>query len=80
MLYVMALSTGLRASELASLKPESLLLLENPPTVTVKAGYSNRRRTDVLPLPSEILEAGAIVAGQQARWSTLWPGDWAEHR
>lgn len=57
MLYVMALSTGLRASELASLKKESLSLESNPPSVRVKAGYSKRRRLDVLPLPSTILAA-----------------------
>ena len=49
MLYVMAMSTGLRASELASLTVESLQLEANPPTVTVQAGYSKRRRLDVLP-------------------------------
>ena len=80
MLYVLALSTGLRASELASLKPESLLLLEDPPTVTVKAGYSKRRRMDVLPLPSEILQAvRAWLAGKPAG-QPLWPGKWAKQR
>ena len=80
MLYVMALSTGLRASELASLKPESLLLLEDPPTVTVKAGYSKRRRMDVLPLPSEILETVRLWLTSKPAGQPLWPGDWAEHR
>jgi integrase/recombinase XerD len=80
MLYVMALSTGLRASELASLRPESLLLLENPPTVTVKAGYSKRRRMDVLPLPAEILEAVRLWLASKPAGQPLWPGDWAEHR
>jgi integrase/recombinase XerD len=78
MLYVMALSTGLRASELASLKRESLSLEVNPPTVKVKAGYSKRRRLDVLPLPSDILE-------EARKWLTakqghLWPGRWAANR
>ena len=73
----MALSTGLRASELASLRPESLLLLEDPPTVTVKAGYSKRRRMDVLPLPSEILETVRLWLGSKPAGQPLWPGDWA---
>jgi integrase len=57
-----------------------LLLLENPPTVTVKAGYSKRRRTDVLPLPSEILEAVRSWLASKPAGQPLWPGDWAEHR
>ena len=52
----MALSTGLRASELASLTTDGLDLESSPPTVTVKAGYSKRRRLDILPLPADILE------------------------
>ncbi len=80
MLYVVALSTGLRASELASLTPESLKLLDEPPTVTVKAGYSKRRRTDVLPLPAEILEElRSWLLGKPAG-ERLWPGNWAENR
>ncbi len=80
MLYVMALSTGLRASELASLTPESLGLDVNPPTVTVQAGYSKRRRLDVLPLPADILEAAKTWLKGKPPGERLWPGDWAENR
>ncbi len=80
MLYVVALSTGLRASELASLRPESLCLLDDPATVTVKAGYSKRRRMDVLPLPSEILESLRDWLKAKGAGELLWPGDWAKHR
>jgi integrase/recombinase XerD len=47
-LYLLALSTGLRADELRSLTVSSFDLEAR--TVTVKAGYSKRRRQDVLPL------------------------------
>ncbi len=78
MLYVMALSTGLRASELASMNDRSMSLETNPPTVKVKAGYSKRRRLDVLPLPSDILEASrAWLSGKKG---DLWPGRWAANR
>ena len=49
-LYLTALFTGLRASELASLTESSFDLTTNPPTVTVGACYSKHRCEDVLPL------------------------------
>ncbi|MBA2117327.1 tyrosine-type recombinase/integrase [Bremerella alba] len=54
MLYTLATYTGLRASELASLKVTSFDI-ENG-TVTVEAGYSKRRRKDVLPLHASLIE------------------------
>jgi len=48
LLYRLALETGLRANELASLTPSSFHLDADPPTVTVAAGYSKHRREDVL--------------------------------
>jgi len=78
--YVVALSTGLRASELASLKPQSLRLLDNPPTVTVRAGYSKRRRLDVLPIPSSILNELRTWVATRSAGKPLCPGRWAELR
>ncbi len=80
MLYVMAMSTGLRASELASLTPESLQLDASPPTVTVQAGYSKRRRLDVLPLPTDILEIAGNWLATKSDDMRLWPGNWASRR
>ncbi|MBN1610670.1 MAG: site-specific integrase [Polyangiaceae bacterium] len=54
LLYRLALYTGLRLSEIASLTPESFDLTSNPPTVTVEAGYSKRRKRDVLVLRSDL--------------------------
>jgi len=48
MLYRLAIETGLRAKELRSLKVSSFDL--DGCTVTVRAGYSKRKRQDVLPL------------------------------
>jgi len=50
MLYRLAVETGLRSSELASLTRASFRLDGNVPIVTVQAAYSKRRRDDVLPL------------------------------
>lgn len=80
MLYVLALSTGLRASELASLKRESISLESNPPTFKVSAGYSKRRRHDVLPLPSNILDMARAWLGGKKAGEALWPGSWAKNR
>ncbi|MEZ6145560.1 MAG: site-specific integrase [Planctomycetaceae bacterium] len=80
MLYVMALSTGLRASELGSLRKESLSLDSNPPTVQVKAGYSKRRRLDILPIPTEILPAARQWLATKKDGALLWPSKWAKNR
>ena len=57
MLYCTAFGTGFRASELASLTPESFDLDSDPPTVTVEAKYSKRRRRDEQPLPQDLADA-----------------------
>jgi integrase len=54
MLYRLALGTGFRASELASLVPDSFNLDGQPPTVTVEAGYSKHRRRDVQPIRRDL--------------------------
>ncbi len=56
-LYRVALETGLRWSELNSLTRASFDLESDPPTVTLTAGYSKRRRDDTLPLrPDTVTE------------------------
>jgi len=58
MLYRLAVETGLRASELGSLTPESFDLTDlDEAAVTVAAGYSKHRRQDVLPLRRDVAEA-----------------------
>jgi integrase len=53
--YRVASVTGLRAGELASLKPTSFNLDGDTPTVVVEAAYSKHRRRDTLPLPADIV-------------------------
>ena len=74
MLYKLAAYTGLRASELASLSPSSLLLDCESPTVTVEAAYSKHRRKDVLPLPRWLADELHIWAPNID--GPLWPGTW----
>ena len=54
--YRLALGTGFRAGELRSLTPASFDLDVDPPTVTVAAAYSKRRRQDVQPIRQDLAE------------------------
>jgi integrase len=56
-LYLVAAGTGFRANELRSLTPESFDLAADPPTVTVKAAYSKRRRHDEQPIRPDLAAA-----------------------
>ena len=56
MCYRLAAATGFRASELRSLTIDSFDLDAAPPTCTVEAGYSKRRKRDVQPLPDALVE------------------------
>ena len=53
-LYRVALGTGFRRGELVGLTPESFDLSGDPPTVTVRAAYSNRRRDDSQPIRPDL--------------------------
>jgi len=77
-LYMVAAYTGLRASELASLTPESFDLTGKPYTVTVEAAYSKRRRLDTLPLRKDLVEWLAPWLRGKAPGTLLWPGTWRE--
>jgi integrase len=78
MLYATAAYTGLRASELASLTPDSFQLTEHPHTVTVLAGYSKRRRRDVLPLHPSLSEMLNVWLSDKKPGAPVWPGTWAQ--
>ncbi len=54
MLYTLAVSTGFRANELASLTWQSFNLSDPKPSVTVLAAYSKHRRDDVQPLRLDV--------------------------
>lgn len=56
LVYILAAETGLRANEIRTLTKSSFNLVADTPTVTVLAGYSKRRREDVLPLRPQTAE------------------------
>jgi integrase len=57
MAYRLALGTGFRVLELRSLAPSSFELDSDPPTVTVAAAHSKRRRTDAQPIRRDLASA-----------------------
>ncbi|MBL1216014.1 MAG: hypothetical protein D8M59_00800 [Planctomycetes bacterium] len=67
-LYRLAVQTGFRLSELGSLKVSSFNLHGDPPTVTVSAAYSKRRRDDVQPIRPDF-------ADELADWLQDRPSD-----
>ena len=89
MLYLVAVETGLRASELASLTEASLDLSGEIPTVTLEAAYSKRRRRDVQPIHPELAEglrtwlasrprSAPMLSMHRHAPAKLWPGTWNE--
>ncbi|MBL8796690.1 MAG: tyrosine-type recombinase/integrase [Planctomycetia bacterium] len=76
MIYLTAANTGLRASELASLSPDSFDF--DRLTLTVEAAYSKRRRRDVLDLRADLAERlkPRVQAGKAGK--PLWPGAWPD--
>jgi hypothetical protein len=65
LLYRLAIETGLRAAELASLTRASFALAGAQITVTVEAGYSKHRRQDMLPLrPDMAADLRTFLAGK----------------
>lgn len=60
-LYAIALGTGFRVGELASLTPAAFALDDDQPTITIRAAYSKRRRADTQPIHPDL-----------ARWLRAW--------
>ncbi len=73
-LYLLAASTGFRVGEIKSLTTRSFDLDADPPTVTVEASYSKRRRRDVQPLRPDIAEALRTTLNATPRGEHVWPG------
>ena len=78
MLYSVALYSGLRASELASLTPASFDLSADSPTVTVGAAYAKNRRADTLPVHPSLAAGLAGWLAVKPPGRPVWPGKWAD--
>lgn len=79
-LYLVAVSTGLRAKECSSLTPCHFDLNSDPPTVRIDATDEKSRRGDVLPIPSDLVTMLRPWLATIEPDAKLWPGDWATKR
>lgn len=79
-LYRTAAHTGLRAGELASLKPEHFALDAKPPTVTCDAQSAKGRRVEPVPLTDALVAFLREYLAGKHPGERIWPGNWAAHR
>jgi integrase len=75
-LYALAMTSGFRAKELASLTPASFFLDGDRPAVIVRAGYAKNRREAVQPLPLDVGLAFQEYLADIPREKIVWPGQW----
>ena len=80
MLYNVALNTGLRASELASLTPASFDLDGDPATVCCLGAYTKNGEQATLPLRPDLVVALRKCLDGRPADAAVWPGSWARSR
>jgi len=73
------MTTGFRAGEVASLKPDSFALDAEPPVALLPARITKNRQGATQPLPPDVAEQlRAYLAGKPAGFP-LWPGNWSDN-
>src|SRR5262249_6842336 len=70
--YLVAAGPGLRADELRTLTPESFALDGDPPTVTVRAAFSKRRRDDIQPISASLRDRLRLWLASKASGEPLF--------
>jgi integrase/recombinase XerD len=75
-LYLTAAATGFRASELASMTPDSFNLDGDAPTATVQASCTKNRKLAVQPLPLDVAQTLLDYLADKPAGAALWPGKW----
>ncbi len=75
-LYLAAAATGFRASELASMTPESFHLDGDAPTATVEASCTKNRKLAVQPLPLDVARVLGDFLRDKLAGEPVWPGKW----
>ena len=78
MLYRVALNTGYRVSELASLTPDSFDLEANTPAIVLAAEFTKNRSEAVQPISTELAESLRIFLATCPKQLPVWPGTWRE--
>tara|TARA_R110002050_G_scaffold55587_1_gene125340 strand:- start:96 stop:806 length:711 start_codon:yes stop_codon:yes gene_type:complete len=81
LLYVIAASTGLRASELASLKCSAFAFDDGAgATVKIEAKASKNKKFALCPLPQYITKRMKEYLARKKPSDFVWPGTWAKDR
>ncbi len=75
-LYLAACATGLRASELASVSPESFDLASEAPTLTVLSSCTKNKLQAEQPLPRDVADAFRGYLQDKPAGVPVWPGKW----
>jgi integrase len=78
-LYLCAMGTGFRASELASLRPESFDLNAAPPTATVAAACTKNKRLAVQPLPPDVVQPLRGYLASREPGNLVWGSNWHDN-
>ena len=79
-LYLTALGTGLRASELSNLTKQHLLLDDELPSITVDAVHDKSRRGYELQISRALANVLQTYCCQMKLDQSLWPGKWAAQK
>ncbi len=80
-LYLVAATTGFRASALASLTPTDFNLAEDGATVTLAARFNKSRKPKVQPLTTEVAAELKAYMKAKSKGQPVWGGTWArDHR
>ena len=77
-LYLTAMATGFRVSELASLVPESFNLDVETPTATVASAHTKNKKLARQPLPPDVAAELQEYLADQPAGQPVWPGTWTE--
>jgi integrase len=78
LLYAVAVGTGLRVSELASLRPSSFLLDGPLPVVRLRAAYAKNRKETVQPLPPVLVPVLRDYLADKPAGQPVWSGTWID--
>jgi integrase len=78
-LYLSAMTTGYRASELAELRPDGFRLDENLPTVVLGARETKNKRTAVQPIPPDVADVLRGYLADKPAGLPVWPGSWVDN-
>ncbi len=78
MLYRVALNTGYRVKELASLTPDSFDLDAKTPAIVLAAEFTKNRSEAVQPISTELADALRPFLAACPRQLPVWPGTWRE--